>query len=60
MAQKIIDAAPHKVIWGSDWPHIPDSTRDTGELLNLLGVWTEDPKVRQMILSDNPARLFDY
>ena len=60
MAQKIIDAAPHKVIWGSDWPHIPDSTRDTGELLNLLGAWTNDPKVRQMILSDNPARLFDY
>lgn len=60
MAQKIIDAAPHRVIWGSDWPHIPDSTRDTGELLNLLGAWTEDPVVRQMILSDNPARLFDY
>ena len=60
MAQKIIDAAPHKVIWGSDWPHIPDSTRDTGELLNLLGAWTDDPAVRQMILSDNPARLFDY
>lgn len=60
MAQKIIEAAPHKVIWGSDWPHIPDSTRDTGELLNLLGAWTEDPKVRQRILSDNPARLFDY
>ena len=60
MAQKIIDAAPHRVIWGSDWPHIPDSTRDTGELLNLLGAWTEDPVVRQMILADNPARLFDY
>jgi 2-pyrone-4,6-dicarboxylate lactonase len=60
MAQKIIEAAPHKVIWGSDWPHIPDSTRDTGELLHLLGAWTEDPAVRQMILADNPARLFDY
>jgi predicted TIM-barrel fold metal-dependent hydrolase len=60
MAQKIIEAAPHKVIWGYDWPHIPDSTRDTGELLNLLGAWTEDPALRQMILADNPARLFDY
>ena len=60
MAEAIIKAAPHKVIWGSDWPHIPDSTRDTGELLNLLGAWTGDPAVHKMILSDNPARLFDY
>ncbi|WP_410818280.1 amidohydrolase family protein, partial [Paraburkholderia sp.] len=45
---------------GSDWPHIPDSTRDTGELLNLLGAWTGDPAVQKLILSDNPARLFDY
>jgi predicted TIM-barrel fold metal-dependent hydrolase len=29
-------------------------------LLNLLGTWTDDPAVRTMILSDNPARLFDY
>ena len=60
MAKAIIQAAPQKVIWGSDWPHIPDSTRDTGELLNLLGSWTDHPAVRTMILSDNPARLFDY
>ena len=60
MAEAIIKAAPQKVIWGSDWPHIPDSTRDTGELLNLLGAWTDDPAVHEMILSGNPARLFDY
>jgi len=60
MAKSIIAAAPHKVIWGSDWPHIPDSTRDTGELLNLLGEWTDDAAIRRMILSENPARLFDY
>jgi len=60
MAKDIITAAPHKVIWGSDWPHIPDSTRDTGELLNLLGEWTSDAAVRKLILVDNPARLYDY
>jgi len=60
MAKSIIAAAPHKVIWGSDWPHIPYSTRDTGELLNLLGEWTDDAAIRRMILSENPARLFDY
>ena len=60
MAMSIIEAAPHRCIWGSDWPHIPDSTRDTGELLNLLGAWTADPAIHNMILADNPARLFDY
>ncbi|MFT4068198.1 amidohydrolase family protein [Paraburkholderia sp.] len=60
MAKGIIAAAPHKVIWGSDWPHIPDGSRDTGELLNLLAQWTDDAAVHQAILADNPARLFDF
>jgi predicted TIM-barrel fold metal-dependent hydrolase len=60
MAKGIIEAAPHKVIWGSDWPHIPDGSRDTGELLNLLAQWTDDAAVHRAILTDNPARLFDF
>ncbi|KXU85389.1 amidohydrolase [Paraburkholderia monticola] len=60
MAKGIIAAAPHKVIWGSDWPHIPDGSRDTGELLNLLAQWTDDAAVHRAILADNPARLFDF
>jgi len=60
VAAAIIDAAPQRALWGSDWPHIPDSGRDTGELLNLLMTWTEDAQVRDMILVDNPARLFGF
>ncbi|WP_206957858.1 amidohydrolase family protein [Trinickia acidisoli] len=60
MARAIVEAAPRKVVWGSDWPHIPDGSRDTGELLNLLGAWTDSTEIRRMILSDNPARLFDF
>jgi 2-pyrone-4,6-dicarboxylate lactonase len=48
------------VIWGSDWPHIPNGSLDTGELLNLLAGWTADASIRKMILAENPARLFDY
>ena len=36
VAKAIVRAAPERAIWGSDWPHIPESGRDTGELLNLL------------------------
>ncbi|WP_217429696.1 amidohydrolase family protein [Sphingomonas bacterium] len=60
LAKMIVAAAPDRAIWGSDWPHIPDSTRDTGELLNLLNVWAPDAAVRHKILVDNPARLFGF
>ena len=60
VAKALVEAAPRKVIWGSDWPHIPESGRDTGELLNLLPVWAPEASIRRMILSDNPRRLFDF
>ncbi|TPG16527.1 amidohydrolase [Sphingomonas koreensis] len=60
VAQAIVQAAPERAIWGSDWPHIPESGRDTGELLNLLLAWAPDPAVRKLILVDNPARLFGF
>ena len=60
VAKAIVLAAPGKAIWGSDWPHIPASSRDTGELLNLLVKWAPDAAVRRQILVDNPARLFGF
>jgi 2-pyrone-4,6-dicarboxylate lactonase len=59
-ARPIADAAPDRVIWGSDWPHIPEGGRDTGELLNLLAEWFPDPAVRERILVKNPAKLFGF
>ncbi len=60
LAQAIIDAVPDRVIWGSDWPHIPEGGRDTGELLNLLADWIPDATARRKVLTDNPARLFGF
>jgi predicted TIM-barrel fold metal-dependent hydrolase len=60
IARQIVDAAPGRAIWGSDWPHIPNSQRDTGELLNLMQIWAPDAPTRQHILVDNPARLFGF
>ncbi|MBB6559762.1 putative TIM-barrel fold metal-dependent hydrolase [Acidovorax soli] len=59
-AQAIADALPDRTIWGSDWPHIPNGQMDTGALLNLLGEWVPDADRRKRILSDNPARLYDF
>jgi predicted TIM-barrel fold metal-dependent hydrolase len=54
----LVAARPDRLIWGSDWPHLPDGQRDTGEILNLLADWAPDEASRRTILVDGPARLF--
>ena len=54
----LVAARPDRLIWGSDWPHLPDGQRDTGEILNLLADWALDEADRRTILVDGPGRLF--
>ncbi len=60
MARALIAAAPGRLVWGTDWPHIPKGGRDTGALLNRLALWCPDPVIRNRILVDNPSRLYDF
>jgi predicted TIM-barrel fold metal-dependent hydrolase len=62
MAHALVDAAPDRLVWGSDWPHQRCrgvAPRDS-ELLDLLAVWVPDAKIRSRILSDNPAKLHGF
>jgi len=54
----LVRTRPDRLIWGSDWPHLPDGQRDTGEVLNLLANWAPGPGDRETILVDGPDRLF--
>jgi predicted TIM-barrel fold metal-dependent hydrolase len=58
LGRALVAARPGRLIWGSDWPHLPDGQRDTGELLNLLAGWAPDAEDRRVILVDGPDRLF--
>ena len=60
MARALVAAAPDRLVWGTDWPHIPRGGRDTGALLNRLALWCPDPAARERILVHNPARLYDF
>ncbi len=60
LAIGIVNARPDRAIWGTDWPHLTDGSRDSGELVNLLLDWIPDEKVRHQILVDNPAKLFCF
>jgi 2-pyrone-4,6-dicarboxylate lactonase len=58
VGRALVRTRPDRLIWGSDWPHLPDGQRDTGEVLNLLADWAPDPADRKTILVDGPDRLF--
>jgi len=62
LARTLIDAAPDRMLWASDWPHpfVQIAMPNDGELLDMLANWAPDPKVRQKILVDNPARLYGF
>jgi 2-pyrone-4,6-dicarboxylate lactonase len=53
-----VSARPDRLIWGSDWPHLPDGQRDTGELLNLLPDCAPSKQDRHRILVESPNDLF--
>jgi len=58
-----IEAAPERLVWGSDWPHgkMNSDTPDVGHLLDLFDEWIgHDEMLRRTVLSENPARLFDF
>lgn len=60
-AQHLIEIAPDRVVWGSDWPHVGVAPMpDTVAMLNLLAKWASDESVRNRILVDNPQRLYDF
>jgi predicted TIM-barrel fold metal-dependent hydrolase len=60
-ARALIETAPDRLIWGSDYPHLSFADRVGGSVLfNLLGQWAPDDATRRKILVDNPANLFGF
>ena len=61
-AAALIEAAPDRVLWGTDWPHpnIEGRMPNDGELAELLLAYAPDAASRRKILVDNPARLYGF
>ena len=61
MARVLIEAAPNRLIWGSDYPHLSFADQvGSVQLFNLLTDWAPDEPTRRRILVDNPAALFGF
>ena len=62
VAMALIDTAPDRVLWGTDFPH-PNISKDMpndGELVDLMFRFCPDEGLRRKLLVDNPARLYDF
>ncbi len=61
VAQAYLKAAPERMVWGSDWPHVNMDGRDMpndGGLLDLLAEWVPDGALCDRILADNAKALY--
>lgn len=62
LARRLIEAAPERCVWGSDWPH-PVSVKqppNEGDLMELLYRFAPDAATLRRVLVDNPARFFGF
>lgn len=65
LARSYLQAAPDRVVWGSDWPHASASAGhqampDDAHQMTLLARWADDARTLQRVLVDNPAALYDF
>ena len=61
IATSFARAAPERMVWGTDWPHVVSEEQpDTAAMLDMLLTCVPDESVRRRILVDNPARLYGF
>jgi predicted TIM-barrel fold metal-dependent hydrolase len=61
IARALVEAAPDRVLWGTDFPH-PNATHeaDEADLVDLVPKFAPSLALQQKLLVDNPARLYGF
>lgn len=62
MARALIEAAPGRIMWGTDWPH-PNKylvNPNDGDLVDAFGDWVADAATRRRIMVDTPAAFYRF
>jgi 2-pyrone-4,6-dicarboxylate lactonase len=60
-ARSLIEVAPDRVVWGTDWPHVNvDRSYDDEALFGLLSEIALDDLSLKRLMVDNPARLYGF
>jgi 2-pyrone-4,6-dicarboxylate lactonase len=62
MAQALVEAAPDRIMWGTDWPH-PNkyvANPNDGDLVDAFGDWVTDQDLRRKIMVETPAKFYRF
>lgn len=62
MAHALIEAAPERIMWGTDWPH-PNKylvNPNDADLVDAFGDWVSDDGMRRRIMVDTPAAFYRF
>jgi 2-pyrone-4,6-dicarboxylate lactonase len=62
LAHALIDAAPERIMWGTDWPH-PNKyvvNPNDGDLVDAFGDWVTDEAMRRKIMVETPAAFYRF
>ncbi|MBF9060125.1 amidohydrolase family protein [Rhodobacterales bacterium HKCCSP123] len=61
-ASALVQTAPKRILWGTDWPHVMQKgpMPNDGALLDLLADWVPDAELRKAILVNNPEALYGF
>ena len=61
VGQAYVQAAPERLVWGSNWPHPNETAKpDDAMLFDLLTQWAPREGIRHRILVENPESLYGF
>ncbi len=62
MVHALVAAAPDRLVWASDWPHVTMSNMklSSTDLFDLLLDWVPDEAARHSVLVGNPTQLYGF
>lgn len=60
LAKVLVQDAPERMLWATNWPHPGNAPKDDAMLLDTLLDWAPNPLHQALILRDNPARLYGF
>ena len=60
MARAAQEAAPGRLVWGSDAPHLSFPEIRVADMLALVARWFPDEATRRAVLVDNPGLLYGF
>jgi len=61
-ARALLETAPDRIIWGTDWPHpnIKKHMPNDGDLVDLIPLFAPEEDLQRKFLVENPDRLYGF